>query len=112
MIMQTEAVIALFPDLAPTELVAWVERHWIEPEPDEQGSWVFEEIDIARVRLIYDLRRDLAVAEDTLPLILSLLDQIYELRAQLNSVSPAVHSLPEPMRQRVLAALDTPTSLT
>jgi chaperone modulatory protein CbpM len=109
--MQIEAVIALFPDLAQTELAAWVEQHWIEPEPDEQGAWVFQEIDIARVRLIYDLRRDLEVAEETVPLILSLLDQIYELRAQLKAVSRAVHSLPEPMQQRVMAALEAPIPL-
>ena len=110
--LRAEAVIALFPDLAEAELTAWIERHWIEPEPDEQGAWVFQEIDIARVRLVYDLRRDMAVAEDTVPLVLSLLDQVYELRAQLKSVSRALHSLPEPMQQLFLAALETPIPLT
>ena len=101
-----EAVVAQFPDLETVELTAWIERHWVEPEPGPGGGWTFQEIDIARVRLIYDLRRDMAVAEDTVPLILSLLDQIYELRGQLKAMTHAIETLPEPVRAQILAALD------
>jgi chaperone modulatory protein CbpM len=101
-----EAVAALFPDLATVEIIAWIEHRWVEPEPNRDGGWIFQEIDVARVRLIYDLRRDMAVAEDTVPLILSLLDQVYELRAQLKSVTRAVEGLPEPIRAQIVAALD------
>ena len=101
-----EAVAALFPDLETVELTTWIERSWVEPEPGGDGGWIFQEIDVARVRLIYDLRRDMAVAEDTVPLVLSLLDQVYELRAQLKSVTRAIEHLPEPVRAQILAALD------
>jgi chaperone modulatory protein CbpM len=104
--MRIEAVTALFPDLETVELAAWIERRWVEPEPGPDGGWIFQAIDVARVQLIHDLRRDMAVAEDTVPLILSLLDQIYELRAQLKSVTRAVETLPEPVRAQILAALD------
>ena len=103
-----EAVAALFPDLETVELTTWIERSWVEPEPHGDGGWIFQEIDVARVRLIYDLRRDMAVAEDTVPLVLSLLDQVYELRAQLKSVTRAIERLPEPVRAQILAALDKP----
>ncbi|MGB8843307.1 MAG: chaperone modulator CbpM [Aliidongia sp.] len=106
--MPTEAVTALFEDLELVELSGWVERSWVVPETAEGGGWVFHAIDVARVRLIYDLRRDMAVAEDTVPLVLSLLDQIYELRAQLKSVTRAVATLPEAARAQILAALDAP----
>lgn len=82
--MDITEVTALFSDLTQVELVHWVEQGWVVPDPDEEGAaFVFREIDVARVRLIHDLRRDMDVGEDTIPLVLSLLDQIYELRSQL-----------------------------
>jgi len=104
--MHVEAVAALFPDLQAVELDAWIERRWVEPEPGPEGGLFFQEIDVARVRLIYDLRHDMAVAEDTVPLILSLIDQVYELRCQLKAVTRAVDTLPVPVRDQLLAALD------
>jgi chaperone modulatory protein CbpM len=104
--IHAEAVAALFPDLKAVELNAWIERRWVEPEAGPGGSLLFQEIDVARVRLIYDLRHDLAVAEDTVPLILSLIDQVYELRCQLKAVTRAVDTLPMPVRDQVMAALD------
>ena len=80
--MNITEVTALFSDLTQVELVRWVEQGWVVPDA-EGTAIVFREIDVARVRLIHDLRRDMDVGEDTIPLVLSLLDQIYELRSQL-----------------------------
>lgn len=102
--MRITAVVALFPDLPAPELTAWVERGWVRP--DHSGAeWVFEEVDVARVRLIHDLRHAMAVQEEVIPLVLSLLDQVYALRGQMRSVARAVESQPEPVRQAILAAL-------
>jgi chaperone modulatory protein CbpM len=80
--MNITEVTALFADLTQVELVHWVEQGWVVPDA-EGTSYVFREIDVARVHLIHDLRRDMDLAEDAIPLVLSLLDQIYELRSQL-----------------------------
>ena len=80
--MDITEVTALFSDLTQVELVRWVEQGWVVPDA-EGTAFVFREIDVARVRLIHDLRRDMDVGEDAIPLVLSLLDQIYELRSQL-----------------------------
>lgn len=102
--MQITDVAALFSDLRVIELTAWVERGWVLPESGESG-WVFQEIDVARVRLIYDLRRDMDVAEETMPLVLSLLDQVYELRGRLRAVRQAVEAQPDDVRQAILQRL-------
>ncbi|HEY1932726.1 MAG TPA: chaperone modulator CbpM [Acetobacteraceae bacterium] len=102
--MQIEAVVALFSDLPAIELTAWIERGWILPDSAESG-WVFHEIDVARVRLIYDLRRDMDVGEDTMPVVLSLLDQVYELRGRLRAVLRAVETQPEAVRAAIRAAM-------
>ncbi len=104
MMLQLTAVTALFVDLPAQELTGWIERGWVRPESGDSG-WVFQEIDIARVRLIHDLRRDMDVGEDTMPLVLSLLDQVYELRAELKALLRAVEAQPEQVRQAIQANL-------
>lgn len=102
--MQITAVTALFADLGEAELITWVERGWVLPESADAG-WVFHDIDIARVRLIHDLRRQMDIGEDSVSLVLSLLDQLYDLRGQLRAVLRAVEAQPEEVRAAIRAAL-------
>jgi len=113
--MRITSVAALFADLPEAELISWVARGWVQPEPhdpnpsdpqhDDAANWNFLDIDVARVRLIHDLRRSLDIAEETMPLVLSLLDQIYTLRGTLRDLVRALESQPEPVRTSILAAL-------
>jgi chaperone modulatory protein CbpM len=103
--MQFDAVVALFSDLEAAELTGWIEQRWVQPERAASDGWVFHEIDVARVRLIYDLRRQLDTPEDTMPLLLSLLDQIYELRRRLKSMMRALERQPAEVRAAVIEAL-------
>jgi chaperone modulatory protein CbpM len=102
--MRFTAVVALFPDLREAELLAWVERGWVRPEGTEP-DWVFQEIDVARVRLIHDFRRTMDVGEEMIPLVLSLLDQVYALRGQMRAIARAVEGQPEAVREAILAAI-------
>ncbi len=103
--MKIETVVRLFPDLDHGELLSWVEQSWVQPEVRGTAEWEFHEIDIARVRLIYDLRRVIGTPEDQVALVLSLLDQVYELRSIIKAVSQAVMALPVGQREQVAAAL-------
>jgi chaperone modulatory protein CbpM len=107
--MRLTAVVALFADppdvLTEPELTAWVERGWIRPEPADGGP-VFHDIDIARVRLIRDLRTAMRIEDETIPVILSLLDQVYDLRAGLHAVLRAIESQPDPVRQAILTSIE------
>jgi chaperone modulatory protein CbpM len=103
--MDVTAVIALFSDLTQVELITWVERGWVIP--DAAGSGLeFHEIDVARVRLIHDLRHGMDLGEDAIPLVLSLLDQVYELRSRLKSLLHAVEGQPRDVQLAILAAMD------
>jgi chaperone modulatory protein CbpM len=95
----------MFADLGETELVAWIERGWVRPESAAAG-WLFQDIDVARVRLIYDLRHGMSVQEDTIPVVLGLLDQVYDLRGTLRTVLRAIEAQPEDVRGPILAALE------
>lgn len=103
--MRLTAVVALFADLDEPELTAWVERGWVRPEQAGIDP-VFHDIDVARIRLIHDLRTLMQIEDETIPLVLSLLDQVYDLRAGLRAVLRAVEAQPESVREAILAAID------
>ena len=90
--------------LEEAELVAWIERRWVRAEPSDDG-YRFRDVDVARVRLIVEIRRECALDDDALELVLPLLDQVYRLRRQLRALSDAVAAQPDDVRSRILAAL-------
>jgi chaperone modulatory protein CbpM len=98
-----------FAELDRAELVRWVERRWIVPETraaDGDGEiWLFHEVDIARIELILDIRREFTVDEETLSLVLGLLDQVYSLRRQLRRLCGAIESQPGEIRDAIRRAL-------
>lgn len=83
------------------EVRSWIAEAWVCAEGT--GAEVrFTEADVARVRLICDLRHDLEIEEESLPVVLSLLDQLYATRRRLRALSEAVAAEPEETRARVL----------
>ena len=70
------------------------------------GSTSFREIDVARVRLIHELRHDLGVDDEALPVVLSLVDQLYATRRQMHRLRRAVEqAAPDEVRQAILGVL-------
>jgi chaperone modulatory protein CbpM len=59
----------------------------------------------ARVRLISTLRYELEIDTDTLPLVLSLIDQLYDTRQRLLSLAAAVAAQDEDIRMPIIAAI-------
>ena len=90
--------------LEPGELERWIAERWVLPE-NEASGYVFSEFDVARVRLIVELRRDLAVGDEALPVVLRLLDQLYATRRRMRSLLRALETLPEQQRASVLRHL-------
>jgi len=99
--MRLEMLITQFPGLDIVELEGWIDLGWVRPEAD--GA--LDTIDVARVQLIYDLRRDLGIEAAAIPMVLSLMDQIYDLRTTLKAVSKALDGQPPEVRAAVLAAM-------
>ena len=86
------------------ELAAWIEERWVLPQASGD-DWQFTETDVARVRLILELRRDLRIETETLPVVLSLLDRVYALRRTLRDLCGVLQELPEPSRQTIESKL-------
>jgi chaperone modulatory protein CbpM len=80
----------------------WIERGWVSPYRGNDEP-LFHEADVARVRFIRELSVDLAIEEEALPAVLSLVDQVYGLRSELRALTQALCQEPEEVRTRVLA---------
>jgi chaperone modulatory protein CbpM len=93
-----------FGELDDAELARWIDNRWILPEPNG-GGWRFHEVDVARVELILDIRREFAVDDEALSLILGLLDQVYSLRRQMRRLCAAVEGQPAEIRDAIRRAL-------
>lgn len=91
-------------DIGASELEAWIDQNWVLPV-QEGGDFYFDETDIARVRLIAELRNDLGVNEDAIPVVLRLLDQVYSLRRALSELNEAIQDLPESAQDQLRAHL-------
>ncbi|OYW06103.1 MAG: hypothetical protein B7Z59_13170 [Acidiphilium sp. 37-67-22] len=79
-----EVVIAEVAGLARADLERWLALEWVRPARAGEG-WRFHGIDIARVRLIHELASDLLVDEEAMPVVLSLLDQLYDARRRMRA---------------------------
>lgn len=88
-------------------LEAWITAGWILPTVREPAP-AFTETDLARARLIQDLRGDLGVNEEGIAVILDLLDQIHGLRRGLKRLKGAIGGLPEETRAILRRELDAP----
>jgi chaperone modulatory protein CbpM len=99
-----DAVIRLMNGLEEQELRRWIEERWVRPEA-AGGDYLFREVDVARVQLIVELRHELAIDEEAMPVVLRLLDQIYALRRRLKATLAAIETQPEEVRAALRAQL-------
>ena len=103
MMLSERDVVARVQHLTVTRLRVWVRQGWIRPAPT-QG---FSEADIARAVLIRDLEDQLGFAEEDVPVLLSLIDQIHGLRSELKGLIEVLEELPEDARATVRLRIAT-----
>jgi chaperone modulatory protein CbpM len=101
-------VVTLVGRIDRVELTHWIELGWVAPERPADAEPAFSDLDVARVCLICDLRHDLEVEEETMPLVLSLLDQVYALRRQMNALTDAIRQQPDDVRKAIVDLLNEP----
>jgi chaperone modulatory protein CbpM len=87
-----DVVIAEVSGLRREELEGWIANAWVRPDR-QAGQYAFADIDVARVRLILQLRDELEVNEAALPVVLGLLDQLYDLRRQFRAFNDALEQV-------------------
>jgi chaperone modulatory protein CbpM len=103
-----DELVQRFAELNSHELARWIENRWVVPEHSAESEgvrWVFHEVDVARVELILDIRREFAVDDEAMSLVLGLLDQVYSLRRQMRRLCDALEQQPPDVRDAIRRAL-------
>lgn len=95
-----EDVLGELRTVARTEIMTWIEAEWVRPESDDSGHR-FRPVDVARLHLIRELRQDLEIGPEALPVVLSLVDEMYTLRRRLAALARALAEAPEEVRLSV-----------
>jgi chaperone modulatory protein CbpM len=99
--MKALADLVIELDCPREELVLLVERRWVLPL-QQDGDYIFSEADIARAQMILELRRDCAIDDEAMGVVLGLLDKLYGVRRQMRDLLGAVAELPEAQRDMLL----------
>lgn len=105
MISESELVEAIGP-LDADALQRWVDLGWVLPH-QASDSLHFDPSDVARVRLICELHYDLRIEEDSMSVVLSLMDQLYATRRSLGALVSAVEAQPDDVRARIASLVES-----
>lgn len=100
MIDQKEILLQI-KGISSVQLDFWVCEQWVRPACSGEDLH-FNEADIARVHLLHTLYNELEVGEEAIPIILSLIDQLHEMRAHMHTISGAIDTQPEDVRRQIL----------
>jgi chaperone modulatory protein CbpM len=103
--MHVDDLVAAISALQRSDLEAWIREELVVPQ-EEAGTLCFTEMDCARVRLICTLHYELEIDANTLPVVLSLVDQLYDTRQRLLSLTNAVTAQDKNIQAAIIAAIE------
>ena len=103
--MRIDDLVERIAALQRSDLEAWIRDELVVPRQDA-GTLLFTDMEFARVRLICTLRYELEIDADTLPVVLSLIDQLYETRQRLRSLTAAVTTQDKSVQAAIIAAME------
>lgn len=65
----------------------------------------FDALDVARLRLLCDLFKEMALSPDAVQMVLNLMDQLHQARRDLRTVMGALNEQPDDIRNAIAATL-------
>jgi chaperone modulatory protein CbpM len=104
MMLSFNEVVNAIESLHDQDLNTWIRDGWVLPSGNTK-NYQFSEIDVARIQLISELFYECDFDAEAMPVVLNLLDQIYGLRRQLNTLTRAIEVQPTEIRIKISQAL-------
>jgi chaperone modulatory protein CbpM len=104
--MGADDLIARISALQRSDLEAWIREELVVPR-EEAGTLLFSDMECARVRLICTLHYELEIDAETLKMVLSLVDQLYDTRQRLLSLTAAVAAQDKDIQAAIIAAMSS-----
>ena len=80
--MDEQAVVAVVKRVTLRELRLWVREGWVRPAQGNAGP-VFDDLDVARIRLLCDLRKEMALPTDAMTPVLTLMLRVGRIQVTL-----------------------------
>jgi len=102
--MDIKQAILLLDNIDEQLIKDFIENEWVKPLT-KQGTYYFDDIDLARITLINDLLSNMQVNSESVDIILSLLDQVYGLREQFRKVTKAIEKQPRSIQAEIFSIL-------
>ena len=102
--MRIDELVEAVSALQRSDLETWIREELVVPQ-EEAETLIFTDMECARVRLICTLHYELEIDVDTLPVVLSLVDQLYDTRARLLSLSAAIAAQDKDVQAAIIAAM-------
>jgi chaperone modulatory protein CbpM len=102
--MAIDDLLAAILTLQRNDLERWISEELVAPQP-EAGTLLFSDMECARVRLICTLTYELDIDSGTLPVVMSLLDQLYDTRQRFLSLTQAVAAQDKTVQAAIIAAM-------
>jgi chaperone modulatory protein CbpM len=99
-----DELLRLHGRLTTVHVERWVARGLLRPAGGSE-SWTFEQVDVARARLLAELVDDIGLDDDTVEAVIALIDQVHTLRGQLGLLARAIAEQPPATREAIAAAL-------
>ncbi|MFI5030530.1 MAG: hypothetical protein ACHQPH_07505 [Reyranellales bacterium] len=84
-----DELLSLHNRLTVMHVERWVARGLLRPSGGAD-AWSFEQIDVARVRLLAELEDDVGFDDEAVETIVGLVDQVHTLRGQLDLLARAI----------------------
>jgi chaperone modulatory protein CbpM len=102
--MRVDELLSTIAVLQRSDLEVWIRDELVAPQLEAE-TLIFTEMECARVRLICTLHYELEIEPGTLPVVLSLIDQLYETRRRLKSLTAGVAAQEKAIQAAIIAAM-------
>ena len=82
----------------------YISREWLRPIYQPTG-WYFEDIDIARAELICHLIQDININEESIDIVLLLIDQLYTARNHIKNLTRSISGQPQEVQNQIMMVI-------
>jgi chaperone modulatory protein CbpM len=99
-----DELLRLHGGLTTVHVERWIARGLLQPLESGE-NWSFEQVDVARARLLAELADDIGFDDEAVETVVSLVDQVHTLRGQLGLLARAIAEQPADTRKAIAVAL-------
>jgi len=99
-----DELLRLHGSLTTMHVERWVARGLLRPV-GQGDAWTFEQVDVARARLLVELADEIGFDDEAVETIIGLVDQVHTLRGQLDLLARAIAEQPPATREAIAGAL-------